>query len=101
VAGNHDYYNPRPDNVKNADGYFGYFGVAAGDPAKGYYDYVLGSWLVIVLNTGTESPAFIAAGSPQEQWLRAELASHTQQCVVAMFHHPQFSTVLGRPFVRT
>lgn len=101
VAGNHDYYNPRPDSVKNADGYFGYFGAAAGDPAKGYYSYTLGSWLVIVLNTGTESSAFIAAGSPQEQWLRAELASHTQQCVVAMLHHPQFSTVSGRPFIRT
>jgi PKD repeat protein len=100
VAGNHDYYNPRPDNVKNADGYFGYFGAAAGDPAKGYYSYTLGTWLVIVLNTGTESPAYIAAGSAQEQWLRAELASHTQQCVVAMFHHPQFSTVSGRDFIR-
>ena len=100
VAGNHDYYNPRPDSVKNADGYFGYFGAAAGNPAKGYYSYTLGSWLVIVLNTGTEAPAYIAAGSTQEQWLRAELASHTQQCVVAMFHHPQFSTVSPRPFIR-
>lgn len=98
VAGNHDYYNPGA--TKNADGYFGYFGAVAGDRAKGYYDFVLGDWLVIVLNTGTESATFIEAGSPQEQWLRAELASHTQACVVALFHHPQFSTVTGRPFVR-
>lgn len=99
VAGNHDYYNPGP--TKNADGYFGYFGTSAGDPSKGYYDFTLGSWLVIVLNTGTESGDFIAAGSPQEQWLRAELASHSQQCTLALMHHPQFSTVTGRPFVRT
>lgn len=98
VAGNHDYYNPGP--TKNAAGYFGYFGAAAGDPAKGYYRFALGSWLVVVLNTGTESQDSIRAGSTQEQWLRAELASHTGQCVVALFHHPQFSTVTGRPFVR-
>lgn len=98
VAGNHDYYNP--GTTKNADGYFGYFGAAAGDPAKGYYDFTLGSWLVIVLNTGTENGAFIAAGSAQEQWLRGELASHSQQCTLALFHHPQFTTLSGRPFIR-
>jgi hypothetical protein len=98
VAGNHDYYNPGA--TKNADGYFGYFGSAAGDPTKGYYDFTLGSWLVVVLNTGTENGGYIAAGSAQEQWLRAELASHTEQCVVALFHHPQFSSLSGRPFIR-
>ncbi|MFN2570966.1 MAG: PKD domain-containing protein [Gemmatimonadales bacterium] len=99
VAGNHDYYNTGA--TKNADGYFGYFGASAGDPSKGYYSFNLGSWLVIVLNTGTESADFIAAGSAQEQWLRALLSSHTEQCTVAMMHHPQFSTVTDRPFVRT
>jgi hypothetical protein len=94
VPGNHDY------NTADATGYFGYFGASAGDPAKGYYDFVLGDWLVIVLNTGTEKPSIIAAGSTQEQWLRAELANHTQACVVAMMHHPQFSTTTGRPLVR-
>lgn len=100
VPGNHDYYNPRPDSVKNADGYFGYFGASAGDPAKGYYSYTLGSWLVIVINTGTERSGDIAASSPQEQWLRAELASHPQQCAVAMFHHPRFTSILDRPWLR-
>jgi PKD repeat protein len=90
VAGNHDYY------TTDAAGYFGYFGASAGDPAKGYYSYTLGSWFVIVLNTGTEKASYIAAGSAQEQWLRAELASHPQQCVLAMFHHPAFSTIGGR-----
>lgn len=98
VAGNHDYYNP--GSKKNADGYYGYFGAAAGDPEKGYYSYTLGSWLVVVLNTGTESSTFIAAGSPQEQWLRAELASHTQQCTLVMFHHPRFTSTLDRPWIR-
>ncbi|HXE82628.1 MAG TPA: PKD domain-containing protein [Gemmatimonadales bacterium] len=98
VPGNHDYYNPGPS--KNADGYFGYFGAAAGPDKKGYYDFTLGSWFIIVLNTGTENGDSIKAGSAQEQWLRAELASHSQQCTLALWHHPQFTTVTGRPFIR-
>ena len=98
VLGNHDYYNPGP--TKNADGYFGYFGQAAGDPGKGYYDFTLGNWLVIVLNTGTENADSIKAGSRQEQWLRAELASHSQPCALALMQHPQFSTTTDRAFVR-
>jgi PKD repeat protein len=90
VAGNHDY------NTPNATGYFNYFGAAAGDPAKGYYSYTLGTWFVIVLNTGPEKPDSVRAGSTQEQWLRAELASHSQQCVLALFHHPRFSTIKDR-----
>jgi hypothetical protein len=90
VAGNHDY------NTPGAPGYFGYFGSAAGDPSKGYYDFTLGSWFIIVLNTGTDVPDNYKAGSPQEQWLRAELASHSEQCVLAVFHHPRFSTILAR-----
>ena len=90
VAGNHDY------NTAGAPGYFGYFGTAAGDPSKGYYDFTLGSWFIIVLNTGTDVPDNYKAGSPQEQWLRAELASHSEQCVLAVFHHPRFSSILAR-----
>jgi PKD repeat protein len=94
VAGNHDY------NTPNATGYFGYFGAAAGDPSKGYYSYSLGSWFVIVLNTGTDRPVDYAVGSAQDVWLRNELATHSQQCVLAMWHHPRFSTVVGRDPIR-
>jgi acid phosphatase type 7 len=101
VAGNHDYNCGQhvpglPGCTSPAAGYFGYFGAAAGDPAKGYYTYPLDSWLVIVINTGTDSPVNYAAGSPQEQWLRSVLASNSQQCVLAMWHHPRFSTVKDR-----
>lgn len=106
VAGNHDYncglWNTTlPGCTTPAAGYFGYFGAAAGDPATGYYTYTLGSWLVIVLNTGTDRPVNYAAGSPQEQWLRSVLASNSQQCVLAMWHHPRFSTVKDRVPVAT
>ena len=29
-----------------------------------------------------------AAGSPQEQWLRADLAAHPTRCTLAVWHHP-------------
>jgi hypothetical protein len=85
--GNHEYETP------GASGYFKYFGAAAGDPAKGYYSYDLGSWHVISLNSNCSSvPGGCAAGSPQEQWLRADLAAHSNTCTLAYWHHPRFSS---------
>lgn len=100
VAGNHDYNCQPGQGLSGCDtpaaGYFGYFGSAAGNPATGYYSYELGSWFVIVLNSGTDRPVLMEAGSEQEQWLRSQLASHSQQCVLALMHHPRFSTTLNR-----
>jgi hypothetical protein len=104
VPGNHDYYCNATSGLAGctspAAGYFGYFGSTAGDPTKGYYDFTLGKWLVIVINTGTEHIADYAVGSPQEVWLKSELASHTEPCIVAMWHHPRFTTITGRPPIR-
>lgn len=85
VAGNHEY------NTAGATGYYGYFGAAAGDPAKGYYAYDHGSWRVYVLNSNCSSVS-CSAGSVQELWLRADLAANPRSCVVAMWHHPRFSS---------
>jgi len=74
-------------------GYYNYFGSAAGDPAKGYYSYDLGSWHVIALNTALcgDSPDFCAAGSAQEQWLQADLAANaSKQCTLAYYQNPRF-----------
>ena len=32
------------------------------------------------------------AGSPQERWLRADLASHPAACTLAFWHRPQFTS---------
>jgi hypothetical protein len=88
AAGNHDY------RTKNASGYFGYFGARAGDPAKGYYSYEAGSWHVVVLNTNGEGACATIAcngGSPQERWLRADLAASQKPCTLAYWHHPRYS----------
>ena len=84
-AGNHDY------GTAGAAGYYGYFGASAGDPAKGYYSYDLGAWHVIALNSNC-SIVSCSAGSPQEQWLRADLAAHPSVCTASYWHHPRFSS---------
>ena len=84
-AGNHDYH------TLGASGYFGYFGEAAGDPAKGYYAFDLGAWRLYALNSNcADVPC--AAGSAQEQWLRADLAANPRSCVAAFMHHPRFAS---------
>jgi acid phosphatase type 7 len=86
APGNHDY------RTSGASGYFGYFGAAAGEQGKGYYSYDLGAWHLIALNTNSACTTIsCAAGSAQEQWLRADLAAHPTACTLAYFHHPLFS----------
>ena len=81
-AGNHDY------GTEAGEGYYRYFGPAAGNPGEGYYSYQLGTWHIIVLNSNLS----VASGSTQEQWLRADLAAHTAVCTLAYWHHPRFSS---------
>lgn len=80
--GNHDYH------TSDGAGYFQYFGSRAGEPGKGYYSYDLGAWHVIVINSNIP----VEAGSPQEQWLKEELAAHPTACTLAYWHHPRFSS---------
>lgn len=86
AAGNHEYYTP------GASGYYQYFGAAAGDPAKGWYSYDLGAWHLVALNSNCNAVGGCAAGSAQEQWLRADLAANTESCTLAYWHHPRFSS---------
>jgi acid phosphatase type 7 len=86
VPGNHEYETP------GATGYYGYFGALAGDPAKGYYSYDLGRWHVVALNSNCAAIGGCNAGSPQEQWLRADLAAHPAFCTLAYWHHPRWSS---------
>jgi hypothetical protein len=85
AVGNHDYH------TTNAAHYFAYFGAAAGEPGKGYYSYDLGAWHVIVLNSHCAKVG-CEPGSPQERWLREDLASRNTACSLAYFHHPRFTS---------
>lgn len=100
AVGNHEYQTP------GASGYYSYFGAAAGDPSKGYYAYDLGAWRLISLNSECELVP-CTTDSPQYQWLKGELASHTNVCTLAYWHRPLFSSgsesggdVRSRPFWR-
>ncbi len=99
AVGNHEYLpaSTTPpgtacDPTGTAAGYFSYFGAAAGDPTKGYYSYDLGTWHVIVLNTTCSQAGGCGANSPQETWLRADLAAHPVACTLAYFHIPLWSS---------
>jgi Calcineurin-like phosphoesterase len=88
APGNHEY------NGSEASGYFRYWGAQVGDPEKGYYSFELGAWHIIALNTNCEVKALggCAEGSPEEVWLREDLAAHANSCIVAFGHHALFSS---------
>jgi hypothetical protein len=88
AAGNHEYAGT------SESGYFRYWGKQAGDPGKGYYSYDLGVWHIIVLNTncGARELGGCAEGSPEETWLRQDLAKHPNVCILAYGHHALYSS---------
>jgi len=45
-----------------------------------------------VLNSECQDVGGCEAGSPQEKWLRANLAAHPAACTLAYWHKPLFSS---------
>jgi hypothetical protein len=91
----------------NAAGFFGYFGLSTsvfsriqtdgGDNSHlttgGYYSFNLGAWHIIALNSNcAEVTGGCAAGSPEERWLKSELAAHPSACTLAYWHHPRWNS---------
>jgi acid phosphatase type 7 len=85
----------REYRTSGASAYFEYFGEAAGDPALGYYSYNLGGWHILVVNSNCPEIGGCEAGSPQEQWVREDLAAHSTACTLAYWHTPLFSSRSG------
>ncbi|MES2261104.1 MAG: metallophosphoesterase [Pseudomonadota bacterium] len=80
--GNHEYLGGK------ADGYYDYFGNAAGPRGRGYYSFDLGAWHLVSLNSqvrGAESDAQLA-------WLKEDLARHARRCTLAYWHAPLYSS---------
>ena len=86
APGNHDL------ETEGGVGYFDYFGGAAGRFGEGWYSYDVGAWHIVVLNSNCRRVGGCEAGSPREEWLRADLAAHPNRCTLAYWHHPRFSS---------
>jgi hypothetical protein len=91
TVGDHEYHTP------SAAGYFAYFNTQLapfGSTAttKGYYSYNVGSWHVVVLNSNCAEVGGCGPGSPQEQWLRADLAANPTTCTLGTVAGPRFSS---------
>jgi hypothetical protein len=88
ALGNHEYADPK------ASGYFQYWGARAGPRGLGYYSYNLGDWHIVVMNTNCDAKDLggCAAGTPQETWLRQDIAKHPNACLLAYGHHALFSS---------
>lgn len=96
TVGNHDY------GQSGAAGYFTYFGDTATPlqpgcrkGCNGWFSFDIGSWHIIDLNTECtrfNGGAGCAAGSPEELWLKADLAAHPALCTMVITHRPRWSS---------
>jgi acid phosphatase type 7 len=83
TPGNHEY------NTSGAAPYFAYYGSAAGSSTKSWYSFDLANnWHVIELNGNISH----SAGSPQEVWLKSDLAANAGKHIIAFWHQPRFSS---------
>ena len=95
-VGNHEYLTP------GAAGYFDYFNGPgrlegrAGRRGEGWYSFDVGDWHLVALNSICDEVGGCGPGSPQFEWLKADLAAHPAQCTIAYWHHPRFSSGFPR-----
>lgn len=82
VPGNHEYESA------NAAPFYTYFGSAAAPANVGYFSFMSGDWLILMLNSNI--PA--TRGSPQWEFVRTELERQRTPCTMAVWHHPLFSS---------
>lgn len=97
APGNHEYQS-------GGDGFYQYFGAAAGNPHRPYYSFDVGAWHIIALDSECSYAGGCGKGSPQERWLASDLHAHTNRCTLAFWHKPRFSSgghgnnVVVKPF---
>ena len=87
VIGNHEYRQP------GAAPYFRYWG---GVPR--WYSYDVGGWHVAVIDTNVSTDTGdvqTTAGSPQYQWLDADLRANAGKCTILMQHQPRYAEAPG------
>jgi acid phosphatase type 7 len=89
APGNHEYQTSGgSDCAPNAAGYFKYFGAAAGN-AQADYAWNIGTWHMIALNGECGDVGGCGAGSPQGNFLNANLGA--SRCTLAYWHEPYYN----------
>ena len=91
APGNHEY------GTEDAQGYFDYFGSVAHGP-DGYYSFDLGAWHIVSLNSNVCDDG-CGPGTPQYEWLAADLTADHAACTLAFQHHPVFDWRPWQKFV--
>jgi hypothetical protein len=98
VVGNHEYKTGNdvyghacPTGNSTAANYFTHFGAAAHQATLGHFSTDIGAWHIIALNSNCSKGGGCSATSAQTTWLKSDLASHTNQCTLAYWHHPYFT----------
>ncbi len=93
AIGNHDgttaYYDYW-DGIGNQTG-------RAGPRNEGWYSFSKGSWHFVVLNSNCVSDYMqinCQSGSAEINWLKSDLASHTNLCTIAFMHIPYYTSGL-------
>jgi hypothetical protein len=93
APGNHEYQS------REAAGYYGYFGEAAGERGKGFYSYDLAGWDIYSLNSEVLQPAagatrrlYRKVAAEQAAWLRGLLNAPSSDCSIAYWHHPRWNS---------
>ena len=100
IPGNHEYLTSGgltpttgcDSSNAGAAGYFTYFGSAAGTRGQGWYSFDVGAWHLIALNSNCSDAGGCIPSSPQGLWLASDLAAHQNQCILAYWHIPLFSS---------
>jgi 3',5'-cyclic AMP phosphodiesterase CpdA len=82
VPGNHEYETP------TAADYYNYFGEASGGDNSGFYSFMAGDWLILMLNSNIPS----GRNSAQWEFVRRQLEQQRTPCTMAVWHHPLFSS---------
>jgi hypothetical protein len=97
-VGNHEFLTSGGTGCDSSNagaaGYYRYYAAAAaeGNVGQGWYSFDLGGWHLIALNSNCSNAGGCGSGSPQYTWLASDLAAHANQCLLAFWHIPLFSS---------
>ena len=90
-GGSHDFYG--------GGDYYKYFGAQAGPAPYASYSFDIGAWHIVAINSycSDSVDGGCGAGSKWYQWLKSDLDSHPNQCTLAYWHQPYWTSGSNHP----